>query len=80
MLIDLRAASSFSKIWQINHKNKTEQDIRDRVKFDLQIVAIAAVNNADCLYTYDEGLSKFAKGFVAIKQMPDLRDKQQRMF
>ncbi len=76
---DSMAAFRFSEIWQKNHENKSEEDTRDKVKFDCQIVSIAVANQAKCIYTYDNGLSKFAKGFIQTEKMPDLRETQKKL-
>ncbi len=73
---DTQAAIKFSEIWQKNHQNKSKTDTRDKVKFDYQIVSIAVTKGADCIYTHDKDLSKFARGFIETQEMPDLRGTQ----
>ncbi len=43
---------------------------RNELKADCQIVSIAVVNGASCIYTYDEGLKAFAEGTLKALDMP----------
>jgi predicted nucleic acid-binding protein len=70
---DVAAARIFAEIWQ--SKKSIRQELngemgREHMKVDCQIVAIAKVNKAECIYSYDHGLTKFSDGYVPIKQLP----------
>jgi predicted nucleic acid-binding protein len=76
---DTASASCFAKIWQSKISNGTIEKIKNnssatraKLKADCQIVATAIVHGASCIYSYDEDLAKFAKGYIEVKQIPDI--------
>lgn len=76
---DNAAAQCYAKIWSnkndagIIEKMKSELLVtRDVIKIDCQIVAIAVVQKASCIYSYDIKLKKFAEGIIEVKEMPEL--------
>jgi predicted nucleic acid-binding protein len=70
---DLLAASNFAKIYQ-SKKGIPSPDGKNRhgIKIDHQIIAIAISKDAECIYSHDEGLKKFAEGFVEVKEIPSI--------
>jgi hypothetical protein len=78
---DLMCASKYAEIWQKRNEDKTIDFLkkkmnatREEIKADCQIVAIAIVQKAQCIYSYDDKLKKFAEGFIEVRQMPHLID------
>ena len=50
---------------------RKENEIRnDKMKFDIGIIATALVNNAKCIYSYDDNLKTFAKGLIDTFEIP----------
>ena len=47
---------------------------RQRMKVDHMIIATAIVNNANCIYTTDNGLKAFASGHIDIRDLPTIRE------
>jgi predicted nucleic acid-binding protein len=67
---DTQAAMLFSNIWH-SKKHAQRGDItRAEMKADYMIVAIAKARGAECIYTEDDGLKKFATGHIDIKPLP----------
>jgi predicted nucleic acid-binding protein len=71
---DAKAACKFAEIWQqrfneVKH-SLTEPKTRDALKADSMIVATAVANNAQCLYSHDEGVKSFAKGYIPVEEIP----------
>lgn len=51
---------------------REEQGItKTQLKFDYMIAAIAIVNEAECIYSEDEGLRKFCNGYIEVRGIPD---------
>lgn len=46
---------------------------RQRMKADHMIVATAIVNNANAIYSTDNGLKAFAEGFIDVRDLPPLK-------
>lgn len=75
---DAAAASCFAKIWRERNDDGTierlkgEGATKNKITFDCQIVATAVTHGASCIYSYDEDLAKFAKGYIEVKKMPDI--------
>lgn len=76
---DLMCASVYATIWQKKNEDKTVEYLkeklkatREELKADCQIVAIAVVQKAQCIYSYDEKLKKFAEGFIEVREMPNI--------
>lgn len=42
---------------------------RQKMKIDHQIIAIALVNNASCIYSTDNGLKSFASGIIDVRDL-----------
>jgi hypothetical protein len=52
-------------------KAAIEADIsRNKMKIDHMIVACAMVNNANCIYSHDNGLKKFAADRIDVRELP----------
>jgi len=43
-----------------------------QLKFDYMIAAIAITNEAECIYSEDEGLRKFCDGHITVRTIPDI--------
>lgn len=75
---DAAAASWYGRIFQ--DKRAGTQDIkaatpeltRRDILADFQIVAIAVAHQASCIYSYDQGLTKFADGYIEVRTMPEM--------
>lgn len=73
---DTMAAAYFAKIWR--SKKQIRQELTDtkmatraEMKADSMIVAIAVAHKVSCIYSHDEPLKKFAKGFVDTRELPE---------
>ncbi len=69
---DALCASQFARIWQ--HKNglKSGELSRREIKVDSMIVAVAIVQQAEAIYSNDDGLRKVAQGLIDVRPMPAL--------
>lgn len=77
---DVHAAATAAKIWRsLAAENVTWKDavkaeveglIHARIKYDIQILAIAISRRAEVLYTHDKGLMKLAEGRIEVKTLP----------
>lgn len=73
------AAIKCAEIWQ-NKSNdehlkayrKTHQIGKHHMKFDFQIVSIAVTRQAECIYSHDPHLRRFAGDMVSVREMPML--------
>ena len=45
---------------------------REKMKIDHMIIATAICNHANCIYSYDKGLKKFAAGLIDVREFPSL--------
>lgn len=85
---DARAAVKNAEIWvKRNGGPKLSDDVRSRwpeatkaeLRFDCQIVAIAAANGAEVLYSEDHHVNAFANGIVKVLPIPETKE-QLRLF
>lgn len=73
---DTAAASWFSRIWQSKKEQATIDALskngktRTELRADSLIVATAASQKADCIYSHDEGLKAFAKDYIDVEEVP----------
>jgi predicted nucleic acid-binding protein len=80
---DLQAAAHFSRIWQARKSQKVLQDLidngktRQELKADSMIVATALARGASLIYSHDEGLKKFAEGYIRVLEIPDVPEQKQ---
>jgi len=51
-----------------------------QMKFDYMIAAIAIVNEAECIYSEDEGLKTFCAGYIDVRSMPPDLPEQGSLF
>ncbi|MBI2869521.1 MAG: type II toxin-antitoxin system VapC family toxin [Chloroflexi bacterium] len=73
---DTAAASKFAEIWQTRksegiikaliESGKTKTEMR----VDNLIVAIAVAQKAECIYSHDDDLKAFARGFIEVRDIP----------
>ncbi|HVK97411.1 MAG TPA: PIN domain-containing protein [Flavisolibacter sp.] len=82
---DTRAALKYSQLLngRLEEIKKLQQEtgtVRQKMKADHMIIATALVNNASCIYSYDEGLTKFASGFIDVREFPTPPPKQSDLF
>lgn len=75
---DALAASKFSLIWRTNKPLDTAKQLIDNyatraeLRADSMIVATAVARKAECIYSYDNWVKTFAKGFIDVKAIPDV--------
>ncbi len=76
---DTLAAVKFSEIFSdrlnneiIKQYRKEYQTPRGKMKFDLQIIAIALVQNADVIYSNDPDMTRFGEGLIRVEKMPNI--------
>ncbi len=73
---DALAASKFALIWQTNKPPETAKQLikdnatRAELRADSMIVATAVARKAECIYSYDGWVKKFAKGFIEVREIP----------
>jgi predicted nucleic acid-binding protein len=68
---DTQAALHFAEIWRNKKQIKEASGIsRAEMKADFMITAIALARKADCIYSEDHGLKKFAQDFIDVKSLP----------
>ena len=60
----------FPDIKKLSEENNIS---RQKMKADHMIVAVAIVNNANCIYSTDSGLRTFGKEFIDIRELPPLK-------
>lgn len=53
--------------------------IREKMKMDCLIVAVAVNAKAECIYTHDEGLKNYAEGYIMVKTLADIAPPPQQM-
>lgn len=71
---DAQTASVFATIWANKNPEIAEliEDIpRATLRADCMIVATAVARNADCIYSHDPGLKKFADGYIEVCELPN---------
>jgi predicted nucleic acid-binding protein len=82
---DVRAASFYAKIWQSKRDRmmldglKSNGKTRQELKADRMIVATALANNAECIYSHDNGVVAFAQDYIDVRDVPPA-PKQERLF
>jgi predicted nucleic acid-binding protein len=74
---DTNAAAIFAAMWR-DRKINLDQDpsiakTRAEMKADFMIVATAIAQGADCIYTEDPLLEKFAQGRIDIRPLPSIQ-------
>jgi predicted nucleic acid-binding protein len=74
---DAKAASLFAKMWCKWSENKFypysldgNRPSREKIKIDYMIAATAKASNAECIYTEDPGLKKFAEEYIRVESLP----------
>lgn len=74
---DTVAACCFANIWRKKTDEKTIKELidnlsitREKIKIDLQIIAIAVTRRASCIYSYDKAMPKLAEGYISVKEIP----------
>lgn len=80
---DLASASAFATIWQGKERlrNSLKDEIsREKMKVDCQIVAIATTHTADCIFSHDKYLTKFAEGYIRVKELPKKLEQMELSF
>jgi predicted nucleic acid-binding protein len=75
---DTSAAAHFATLWKAwrdrnpNQGGKMRQPTRAEMKTDLMIIATAISRQADCIYSEDSDIDKFAQGRIVIKTLPPI--------
>jgi hypothetical protein len=74
---DARAAKTAAELTRALDGKLTPDEVkrlggRNRLKVDCQIVAVAVDHEADAIYSYDQGMPKFANGRIPIRPLPDI--------
>ena len=68
---DTQAALHFAEMWRNKKQPKDESGIsRSEMKADYMIIATARARGANCIYSEDSGLKKFAQDYVDVKPLP----------
>jgi len=77
--VDEVAAIKCAEIWNSKkddeelRKYREQHEIpREKMKFDFQIAATAIVRKAECIYSNDPHLRKFAGDVIMVKEIPNL--------
>ena len=75
--VDEIAAVKCAEIWQ---KKKDDTDlkryreengiVRETMKYDFQIAAVAIVRGAQCLYSHDPHMQRFVGDLISIREIP----------
>lgn len=53
---------------------------KSTLKFDYMIAAIAVVNGAECIYSYDGGLKTFCEGHIPVREIPEFPEQSSLPF
>lgn len=76
---DILGAQALARIWQDKKGDGTIERLkivpgltRAQMRADCQIVATALVNRAECIFTYDDNIDKFACGTIRTERMPEI--------
>jgi predicted nucleic acid-binding protein len=82
---DARAALKYAQIMhgrfdEVKKIAAEQGRFKQEMKVDHLIIATAVVNNAECIYSYDNGLKAFASGFISVREFPPLPPKQNTLF
>lgn len=70
-------ALKMAELYQNKYKDykdfcKQEGIRKEKMKFDMAIVATAVESNCTCIYSHDPDIQKFANGIVEVKKMPSI--------
>jgi predicted nucleic acid-binding protein len=74
---DMSAALLYARIWQDRYDEQivdellNEGNTKGYIKANCMIVAIAIAQNADCIYSHDRSVHKFAEGKIKVANLPD---------
>ncbi|WP_428235197.1 hypothetical protein [Gracilimonas sp.] len=69
----VKCAEMMHAITPAEKEYREEQGItKSQLKFDYMIAAIAIVNEAECIYSEDDGLRKFCDGHITVRSIPDI--------
>jgi predicted nucleic acid-binding protein len=73
--LDIPVAMEYARLLRKNEGatiDTLEQDKirKDKMKFDHVVIATAIIHGANCIYSYDDGLKKFASGIIEVKEIP----------
>jgi predicted nucleic acid-binding protein len=72
---DTQAALHFAEMWRNKKNIKDESGIsRAEMKADFMITATALARGANCIYSEDSGLKKFAQGYIDVKSLPNVEN------
>ncbi len=76
---DLKAAAVFASLWRDRQSVLGKLDLkidktRAEMKADFMIVAVAIAQGADCIYTEDSLLEKFAQNRISVRSIPATRE------
>ena len=72
---DTQAALKFAEIWQKRKAAKGDSKIsRAEMKADFMITATAVVGGAECIYSEDAGLKKFAQDYINVRPLPSIAE------
>ncbi len=76
---DAIAGQAYTRIWKAKQNDKTIDELskttkKNELKVDCQIVATAVSKKYLCIYSHDKDLQKFAKGFIEVKEIPDMQE------
>jgi predicted nucleic acid-binding protein len=79
---DTRAALKYAEIMNGRFEEvkqiASEADIpRQKMKADHMVISIAIVNGANCIYSTDNGLKTFAKGYIDVQELPHIKEIQE---
>lgn len=67
----VKCAEMMHAITPAEKRFKKEREItKAQMKFDFMIAAIAIVNEAECIYSEDEGLKTFCDGHINVLPIP----------
>jgi predicted nucleic acid-binding protein len=68
---DTQAALHFEKMWRNRKQVKDQNGIsRAEMKADFMIAATAIARGAECIYSEDAGLKKFAQDYIDVRPLP----------
>jgi predicted nucleic acid-binding protein len=73
---DTQAALHYATLWKSWREKNSEQQLGDnrptraKMKTDFMIVATAVSRKAECIYSADSDIEKFAKGHIAVRKLP----------
>lgn len=60
-------------------ESEENKPIREKMKADCLIVAVAVTAKAECIYTHDGGLKNYAEGYITVKTLEDIAPPPQQM-